>query len=57
MDEKIKILVVDDDSDMLIFTARVMTNGGYDVTVASTGNECLALAREIMPDVTGVQGE
>lgn len=51
MDEKIKILVVDDDPDTLFFTTRVMRNGGYEVISASTGNECLTLARDIRPDI------
>ncbi len=51
MDEKIRILVVDDDPNMLFSTSRTMKKGGYEVIEASTGNDCLVLARQMRPDI------
>ncbi len=51
MDPNIKILVVDDDIDVLFATARVIRKAGYEVIEASTGNECLNKAREYKPDL------
>ena len=65
MDKSTKILVVDDDRDLLALTSEVLRRGGYEVLEASTGQECLETARTqhpdlvlldvILPDATGVQ--
>ena len=47
----IQILIVDDDPDVLFATSRVMKSEGYQVMTASSGEECLALARQHPPDL------
>jgi len=65
MNQDIKILVVDDDPDVLFATARIIQKAGYQVIKASTGRECLLKAKEkkpdlilldvVMPDVNGIE--
>lgn len=45
------ILVVDDDPHILYATSRILRDAGYSVIEASSGDECLRLAREHAPDV------
>lgn len=45
------ILVVDDDPHILYATSRVLREAGYTVIQASSGDECLRLARAHLPDV------
>ncbi len=51
MSEKFKILIVEDDPDVLRATSRVLTKAGYDVESAEYGQEGLAKMRENMPDL------
>jgi sigma-B regulation protein RsbU (phosphoserine phosphatase) len=51
MNEGIKILIVDDDPDMLFATSRVVRSGGYRVLEASCGADCKALAQRHHPDL------
>lgn len=51
MNRDIKILIVDDDLDILSATARVIQKAGYHVIKACTGSECLHKAKERMPDL------
>ena len=51
MNQEIKILVVDDDPDILLATARVIQKAGFSVIKASTGSEALRKAKENKPDL------
>jgi diguanylate cyclase (GGDEF)-like protein/PAS domain S-box-containing protein len=65
MDKRTKILVVDDDRDLLALTSEVLRRADYEVLEASTGSECLETVRTqhpdlvlldvMLPDATGVQ--
>jgi DNA-binding response OmpR family regulator len=46
-----KILVVDDDPDILAATAHVLRKAGHEVVLAQSGAEALQLAVESLPDV------
>ena len=45
-----KVLVVDDDQDMLAMLSRILVTGGYDVTTSSNGQEAIELVRRDPPD-------
>ena len=51
IDNKTKILVVDDDPDLLPLTGTVLRRAGHEVLEASTGTEGLEKARAHRPDV------
>ncbi|HME45404.1 MAG TPA: diguanylate cyclase [Syntrophorhabdales bacterium] len=65
MGKKTKILVVDDDPDLLSLTSEILRRAGYEVLAASTGKECIQTVRTdrpdlvlldvVLPDETGVQ--
>ncbi len=65
MDKNTRILVVDDDPDLLSLTSEILRKAGYEVLLASTGKECLEAMRKhhpdlvlldvVLPDMTGVQ--
>lgn len=46
-----KILLVDDDQDFLRATTKILEKGGYEVVVATTGEETLRKAREESPNL------
>jgi CheY-like chemotaxis protein len=46
-----KILVVDDDPDIVETTKIVLEANGYQVATASSGPECLAKIKEVNPDL------
>ncbi|HEY66207.1 MAG TPA: GAF domain-containing protein [Caldilineae bacterium] len=48
---KAKILVVDDEEDKLLATARMLQSAGYEVLEATTGDACLSTARQRRPDL------
>ena len=48
---KSKILVVDDEPDLLEAYSRMLNAAGYDVLEATTGADCLRLARTERPDL------
>jgi two-component system response regulator MprA len=50
-EQKMRLLVVDDDPEILSFLKRGLTYEGYDVDTASDGTEALAKAREAEPDL------
>ncbi len=50
-DEKLRILVVDDDLSLRKILHRILENGGYDVLSAASGEEALALCRRSNPAV------
>ena len=47
---KKKVLVVDDEDDILQFLGLVLRERGYDVLTASAGREALAVAQRERPD-------
>lgn len=49
--EQYKVLVVDDESDILEIIEYNLKNEGYDVTVSSDGENALRLARDLKPDL------
>ncbi len=51
MNDRTRILVVDDNPPMLHAVARMLRNAGYDVLEAPTGTECLRLVQEEGPDI------
>ena len=51
MNQRIKVLVVDDDPDVLFATSRIVKSAGYEVFQASTGALSMKTAREIRPDI------
>lgn len=48
---KIKILVVDDEDDILEFISYNLINEGYEVKVASNGIEAIEIAKKFLPDL------
>ena len=48
---EISILVVDDDPDILLATARILKKEGYQVLQAETGNQCLEMVYKEHPDL------
>jgi len=46
-----RILVVDDEPDLLLLASITLARAGYAVSEAATGTEALALARETPPDL------
>ena len=51
MKDRIKILVTDDDPDVLLLTSSVLTRAGYEVLEARTGKECLEIMHTHHPDL------
>src|SRR5687768_8005519 len=51
MDNKIKVLVVDDEPDILEFLYYNLTRNGFEVIQASSGNEAIQIADRELPDV------
>jgi len=48
---KRKVLVIDDEQDMLTFLTALLEDGGYAVNVARDGEEALEALREAPPDL------
>ena len=46
-----KILVVDDEADILHFLELVLRERGYDVLTAGSGRQAIELARDARPDL------
>jgi DNA-binding response OmpR family regulator len=51
MSETAKILVAEDDPDLLLLTTQVLRKAGYEVLEASTGKECVEAVRAHHPDL------
>lgn len=49
--QEIRILVVDDDPEILFATERVIKSAGYQVSSAATGGQCLEIACRDTPDI------
>lgn len=64
MTKQFKVLVVDDDNDILFLSTSILSRAGYEVLEATTGKECLATVRVhhpdlvlldvMLPDMTGI---
>ena len=46
-----KILIVDDEDDILYILKTVLTRRGYSVTIAYSGEECLEILEKEKPDL------
>lgn len=65
MNKQFKILVTDDDPEILIMSAMLLKRAGYEVLEASTGQGCLDAVRVhhpdlilldvMLPDMTGIE--
>jgi DNA-binding response OmpR family regulator len=65
MAQEFKVLVTDDDPEILLLTAMVLKRAGYEVFEASSGSECLQAVQTfhpdlvvldvMLPDMTGVE--
>jgi len=51
MNQDIKVLVVDDDPDVLFATSRIVQTAGYAVFEVSSGTACMETVKEIRPDL------
>ncbi len=49
--ERVRVLVVDDDSDLVILVKHILRSSGFDVLSANNGVEALRRAREVQPDL------
>lgn len=50
-DERLRILIVDDDASLRKILYRILESGGYDVLSAGSGDEALAICRRSSPAV------
>lgn len=48
---KAKVLCVDDDPELLLINSSMLQSAGHQVFAASTGNECLRIAKEKLPEI------
>jgi len=46
-----KIVVIDDEEDVVKFIAAILTDNGYDVHTSMDGHEGFALVKKIKPDL------
>ncbi len=51
MQAKKKVLVIDDENDILLIIKSALHEEGYDVTTANNGYDGLALAEDASPDL------
>ncbi len=51
LNDDVRILVVDDNFDILSIVSRLLREAGYAVMEAATGQKCLQLAQEENPDI------
>ena len=51
MNSNIKILIVDDDPDLLFASARIIKSAGYEVLTATTAGHCMELVQKFRPDL------
>lgn len=48
---KKKVMVVDDEETLVTLVTAILTNEGYDIISASSGQECLEKLKETKPDL------
>ena len=51
MNSDIKILIVDDDPDMLFASTRIVESAGYEVLTAATAGQCMEIVKNNRPDL------
>lgn len=51
MDKPFRILVVDDEPDLVVLLEEHLTQEGYTVSTATTGMQAITRARQEMPDL------
>ena len=51
MNKQFKVLVTDDNPDILFLSTMLLKGAGYSVLEASTGKECLDAVRVHHPDI------
>ena len=51
MNSDIKILIVDDDPDLVFVSARIIKSAGYEVLTASTAGQCMEIVKNNRPDL------
>jgi signal transduction histidine kinase len=51
MEDQVKILVVDDNPDILFTTSRIVKKAGYTALEATDGKACLSQIRQHLPDI------
>ncbi len=51
MDNKKKVLIIDDDPDFVAMTKELLSHGGYEVYTAGSGDEGLGKVRNIALDL------
>jgi DNA-binding response OmpR family regulator len=51
MNSDIKILIVEDDPDLLFATTRIVKSAGYEVFTASTARQCMECVKKYLPDL------
>ena len=51
MSKQFKVLVTDDNPDILLLSTMLLTRAGYEVLEASTGEACLVAVRTYHPDL------
>lgn len=49
--KKHRVLVVDDDEDMLSLLKKILSDRKYNVVQAANGKECIEKAKEFSPDI------
>ena len=51
MDEKTKVLLVEDSKFLRMANEHILSKVGYDVSTAADGEEALRIATEVLPDI------
>jgi len=50
MSKKKRILIIDDEPDVITYLSALLEDNGYEITAAKDGNEALAIIRAEKPD-------
>ncbi|MBL7070333.1 MAG: response regulator [Candidatus Omnitrophica bacterium] len=46
-----RILVVDDETDILVYVAKILRRENYEVNTTASGKEALEIAKRLLPDL------
>jgi len=49
--KKYRVLVVDDDEDMILLLEKILSNARFKVLKARSGRECIERAKKFSPDI------